>query len=661
MDSGSAVFHFQFSILSKLAADRRQQKQQPSSDSQPASLYAAPVPSRLPHAVHCHLAGSGPSLTSKAGLTRTLSREQRWIGIDSDDFYPRAVELKTAEDAGDGTNEDDEELRPGPEWETEEDGGEPTDVQRAAEPSRGRARRAGRGRQLCVGERELLQQYRWQTAVCVMKRAVVSSLQPQQPEHEEEAAELETALRGGREWLRHLQRGGRWRRRQQTAEDASGEGAYGAEAASKLQEKDWDWLVSRFERSRDGHGPRSDTVSPAAAGGRRPEESKEQLTQQPATSTDSRDNDPFCPPSQRFSPHCFPSCPFLLSPLASSSAPPAVLSCLHSLSHCDPQFAMSGLDNLWICKPGGLSRGRGIAVLRSLSALQQHCKAAASAIAGRQLGSFICQRYIERPLLLAGHKFDLRLWAVVRTSADLPSAASSSPSSSACPPSALRRSVYAYDDLYCRLASVSYSAHSLSPFVHLTNQSVQVSHPDFASTFSSGNQLSLLQLSAAVAREHPLLPPLPSLLPAMHRIVLSTVQAAEQSSLSAPSLSYDDGRERYALLGFDFMLDEQGGVWLLECNSSPTLCGIAVPGLVDRMLDELMQLLCGGMEQRVRGAAGGGRRPYETRQAVGGWQLLDCCELVHRSGIELSVRGHAIRKAADRAWEANRRSAGSPR
>ena len=486
--------------------------------------------------MHCHLAGSGPSLTSKAGLTRTLSREQRWIAADCDEFYPRAVEVKTGAGEEEEEQEDDDDKKEG--WDAEREEAKRVRPQRTAERGSGDVQRGSRGRRAHVGERDLLRLYRWQTAVCVMKRAVISALQQQQEEHEDAAALLQVALQGGRDWLRHLQRGGRWRRSEQAVEVACQQAKDGSDqAASRVQEKDWERLVRCFEHTRDRQ--RQSGEAAARQPGPGGEESKEQL--QPAASAGSASEvaaDPFCSPHYRFSPLCSSSCPFRLPPLASSSASPAVLSCLHALSHADPQFAMSGVDNLWICKPGGLSRGRGIAVVSSLSDLKQHCAATASAAGGRQLVSFICQRYIERPLLLSGHKFDLRLWALVRSTADLPPAAGAAAFSPSSPVSALRRCVYAYDDLYARLASVPYSRQSLSPFVHLTNHSVQVSHPAFASTFSSGNQLSLSQLTAAIASQHPALPPLPSLLPAMHRIIplLRAGSGAIVAVLSLPVL-----------------------------------------------------------------------------------------------------------------------------
>lgn len=57
-------------------------------------------------------------------------------------------------------------------------------------------------------------------------------------------------------------------------------------------------------------------------------------------------------------------------------------------------------DNLWICKPSDLSRGRKISVIRNPR----------DAVIDQ---SSVIQRYLARPLCVSGYKFDLRLYVVV--------------------------------------------------------------------------------------------------------------------------------------------------------------------------------------------------------------------------------------------------------
>ena len=104
--------------------------------------------------------------------------------------------------------------------------------------------------------------------------------------------------------------------------------------------------------------------------------------------------------------------------------------------------------NLWIMKPCGSSRGRGISLVNDISHV---CYG----------DSVVIQKYLSRPLLLDGHKFDLRLYVLVTSFNPL--------------------EAFLYDDGFVRMATEPYStdADSLKNlFVHLTNSSIQKLKPD---------------------------------------------------------------------------------------------------------------------------------------------------------------------------------------
>jgi tubulin polyglutamylase TTLL2 len=57
-------------------------------------------------------------------------------------------------------------------------------------------------------------------------------------------------------------------------------------------------------------------------------------------------------------------------------------------------------DKIWICKPSDMSRGRKIFLFQDISDLNYD-------------NQYVVQRYVHNPLLIAGYKFDLRIYVLV--------------------------------------------------------------------------------------------------------------------------------------------------------------------------------------------------------------------------------------------------------
>jgi len=69
------------------------------------------------------------------------------------------------------------------------------------------------------------------------------------------------------------------------------------------------------------------------------------------------------------------------------------------------QSSINGTRNVWIIKPAKLSRSRGIQVVRSLREIFR--------LTEEDSSQWVCQKYIERPQVVRGFKFDIRQWVLV--------------------------------------------------------------------------------------------------------------------------------------------------------------------------------------------------------------------------------------------------------
>ena len=131
---------------------------------------------------------------------------------------------------------------------------------------------------------------------------------------------------------------------------------------------------------------------------------------------------------------------------------------------------MNGSLNMWILKPGGKSRGRGIKVFRSYEKILQHIRQTK----GR---SFVVMKYIENPLLLVKKKFDVRQWVMVTDWNPL--------------------TVWIYRECYVRFSPIDYDITKLNAkFMHLTNNSIVSKCDEFFESEIEGNMWSCDEFSS---------------------------------------------------------------------------------------------------------------------------------------------------------------------
>ncbi|NXQ21904.1 TTLL4 polyglutamylase, partial [Peucedramus taeniatus] len=196
----------------------------------------------------------------------------------------------------------------------------------------------------------------------------------------------------------------------------------------------------------------------------------------------------------------------------------------------------------WIVKPPASARGIGIQVIHKWSQLPKR----------RPL---LVQRYLHKPYLIGGKKFDLRIYVYVTCYDPL--------------------RVYLFKDGLVRFASCKYSTsmESLSnKFMHLTNYSVNKKNVEYKSnsdeTACQGHKWALKALWSYLTQKGV---NSEAIWEKIKDIVIKTIIASEPYVNSLVKMYVRRPYCCHELFGFDIMLDENLKPWILEVNISPSL------------------------------------------------------------------------------------------
>ncbi|XP_039294347.1 probable tubulin polyglutamylase TTLL2 isoform X2 [Nilaparvata lugens] len=259
-------------------------------------------------------------------------------------------------------------------------------------------------------------------------------------------------------------------------------------------------------------------------------------------------------------------------------------------------------SNVWICKPVGLSQGRGISLFKKLSELVYDSNA-------------VVQKYVQNPLLIGGYKFDLRLYV--------------------CVPSFHPPVIYLYREGLARFSTDKFSLSNLdNPFAHLTNTSLNKMGPRYTEMkdrIGAGCKWSLKQLRYYMNQSG-----MDDWL--LWQRILSLVVLTVVSQLNNVPASANC----FEFYGFDVLVDSALRPWLLEVNLSPALgnhCDVD-PAVKKPMLHDMFDLLglpvcCTGLSLFTIWSAGvcGTCTTFNTTESTT-TPPLDTTKEVVRSGEE---------------------------
>lgn len=196
--------------------------------------------------------------------------------------------------------------------------------------------------------------------------------------------------------------------------------------------------------------------------------------------------------------------------------------------------------NTWIIKPFDRCQGDGIFLVNQLAEVNR-CMQDAS----NDHHEYLISRYIERPLLIGGRKFDLRLFVLVTSFRPL--------------------KAYLYNDGFCRFCCERYTMHEnmlSNKYVHLTNVGVQKTHDRFNAVHGGKWSLKCLQLYLDSTHSHG----------TRHKL-FTNIHSIIKHSLRAVQPCIHNGRNFFECFGYDILIDNTIKPWLIEVNSKPSLSG----------------------------------------------------------------------------------------
>ena len=177
----------------------------------------------------------------------------------------------------------------------------------------------------------------------------------------------------------------------------------------------------------------------------------------------------------------------------------------------------------------------------------------------------LIQKYIESPLLYKGRKCDMRIWVLLTHD----------------------MKVYLFKEGHLKTCSVQYNLNSEDAFTHITNYSFQKYNSNFQK-FEKGNEVPFYEFQKFIDETYPEknYKLKINLMKQLKEIIKVTMLCGKNK------INRNNRNFQFEIFGYDFMMDSDFNVFLIEINYNPGL-EISSPWIqivVPRMLDDALRL-----------------------------------------------------------------------
>ncbi|XP_022097869.1 tubulin--tyrosine ligase-like isoform X2 [Acanthaster planci] len=238
------------------------------------------------------------------------------------------------------------------------------------------------------------------------------------------------------------------------------------------------------------------------------------------------------------------------------------LSKLHSddreeFQACWEKTRQARQGSVWIAKSSSGAKGKGILISQDPAELV--------AFVDSQTEAHVVQKYIEKPLLLTGdRKFDIRCWVLLDH----------------------EYNIFMMREGVLRTSSEPYIADDLKNVTsHLTNHCIQEACAQNYGKYEDGNEMFFKEFNRYLQDRYNKSME-DTILPQIRHIIRQCLTVIKEE-VSTEGLGY----QSFQLFGFDFVLDMDFKVWLIEVNGSPAcaqrLKSQLVEGIICLVIDRV--------------------------------------------------------------------------